>query len=380
MYIIIPILSLVVLLIILFSRGYITIKTRSSSVNERRFLKSKKNKKDIYHKDIKSNIISPFTLEIEPISKLILFDIEDDPIYTTIELQEFNDDISNGLVIILYRRDKEIDVYYTEGIKHNFYKGSKNGSTLLFTPLDYTFEKTEDQLQFLIDFIGKDGNRIFVEAVEKNSNKSHFDILAPAGDMIDNFTSFPLFFMKKTAFFEKNYSTIKIEIGNRKREPVAIPIAINHKFVYLSRYCLDPVAVNLNNNFYTTLSIPTDLKREKYRVILNSNKDRNEIDSLICEKYNHKASLRFSPSIPELLSLKNGTKMKGRFSTSVDGITGIVAGNYLLEKVDGEVKIEMNPEKGWQPMPGKKWFKKYHWISKISTTDKAVSISSQWIL
>lgn len=353
-------------------------RTRSSSVNEDRYLKVKKINKGIYNKDINSKLISPFTIDIEPISKLILFDIEDDPNYTTIEVQEFNDDISLGIVIILYRRDKEIDVYYTDGIKHDFYKGSNNGSTLEVTPLDYIFEKNREKLKFLIDFIDKKGNRIFVEAIEENSHKKHFNILAPAGDMIDNFTSFPLFYMKKTAFFEQKHSTINIEIGKNKREPVAIPIAINGKFVYLSRYCLDPVAVSLNENFCSSLTNHTNPRRDHFKVNLNSNTKRSEIESLTCEKYNHRASLSFSPSIPELLSLKNGSKLKGKFSTSVDGITGIIAGTYLLEKIDDKIKIVMSPKKGWQPMPGKKWFKKYHWESTISPTN--MDINSSWII
>lgn len=354
-------------------------KTRSSSVNESSYLKYKPLKKDIYFKELKNRLLCPFNINIEPIEKLILFDIEDDPLYLTIELQEFNDDISNGLVIILYRKDKEIDVYYTEGIKHDYYKGTKNGINQLIKPKEYIFEKTPDQLTFILQFTDKDNNTVFVKAIEKHLDKKHFDILAPAGEMIDNFTSFPLFFMQKTAFLEKNYSTIDIKIAGEERKPIAIPIAINGKFVYLSRYCLDPVAVSLNENFKGSINATESTNFENYQVQLNKNSDSYEIKILTCNKYNHKAWIKFAPPIPELLSLANGTKIKGRFSTTVDETSGILAGEYLIKNSNEKLQISLSPQKGWQPMPGRKWFKKYRWISSILQSEKLLSVNSRWL-
>lgn len=379
MLILIPLVTLFILLIILISQGKVTMKTRSSSVNESSYFKYKDFKKDIYQENAKSQLLCPFNINIEPIEKLILFDIEDDPLYLTIELQEFNDDISNGLVIILYRKDKEIDVYYTEGIKHDYYKGTKNGINHLIIPEKYTFGKNTDQLTFILQFTDKYNNTIFVEAIEKHSDKKHFDILAPAGDMIENFTSFPLFFMQKTAFLEKNYTTIDIKIAGEDRKPVAIPIAINGKFVYLSRYCLEPVAVSFNENFKGTINTTESTNFENYQVKLNKNSDNYEIEALTCNKYNHKARIRFAPPIPELLSLKNNTKIKGRFSTSINDTSGLLAGEYLIVNSNGKLHISLSPKKGWQPMPGKKWFKKYRWISAILQRDKSIPVKSLWL-
>lgn len=347
-------------------------RTKSSSVDEFRYLKDIPLGKDIYVDEVKRDLVCPFNLDIEPMDKLILFDVEDDPLYETIELQEFDDEISKGLVILLYRKDNEVDVYYTKGIKHDFYKGSKNGINQMFTPEQYIFEKRDDQFIFNLEFNDKDGKKILVKATETNPDKKYFNILAPAGDMIDNFTSFPLFFMQETAFLEKNYSTIEIEIGGENRQPVFIPIAINNKFVYLSRYCLDPVAVSLNENYKGVVK-PTEND-----LLINTN--RYEIKGLSSSKYDHNASIKFSPAIPEILSLKNGVKIEGRFSTSVDNTTGILAGDYLIEKNNGEVTLSLAPKKGWQPMPGKKWFKKYKWISTVNNNESTVTVDSKWIL
>lgn len=372
--------TIIVFMITLFylvSRGIVTMKTKSSSVNESKYLNYKSLKKNIYLTLTNKELICPFNLNIEPMAKLILFDVEDDPLYSTIELQEFDDDISKGLIIILYRKDNEVDVYYTDGIKHDFYKGSNNGVSQQISVEVYTFEKTSDQLNFKLRFTDKDNNKIYIEATEKNSNKKHFDILAPAGDMIDNFDSFPLFFMQKTAFLEKAHSSIVIEISGEKRKPVAIPIAINGKFVFLSRYCLDPVAVSLNENFHGIIK-PINSSGIN-NLNLKTNSDYKEIVELRIDKYKHKAKLKFSPPIPELLFLKNNTKIKGRFSTTVDNYSGIVAGKYYIKKVNDKVHLFMKPLKGWQPMPGKKWFKKYKWKSTISKENNNISINSKWV-
>lgn len=280
------------------------------------------------------------------------------------------------MVIILYRRNNEIDVYYTEGIKHNFYRGSKNGTNQQISVDDYTFEKTSDHLNFRLSFIDIDNNKIVVEAIENNSGKKHFDILAPAGDMIDNFSSFPLFFMQKTAFLEKAYSNIEIEISGVKRKPVAIPIPINGKFVFLSRYCLDPVAVSLNENFQGVIK-PLDNSSIK-NLNLKINSVYKEIEELKTEEYKHKAKIKFSPPLPELLSLKNNVVIKGHFSTTVDQTSGIVAGKYFIKKNNNQIELCMKPKKGWQPMPGKKWFKKYKWVSIITNENNNLSINSKW--
>lgn len=371
-----------ILLVLLFvymliSKGFITIKTRSSSVEESKYLRRRRGGVTDSAASLKKQLIYPFSLNIEPMDKLILFDIEKDPLYTTLELQEFNDETSKGLVILMYRKDKEIDVYYTSGINHDFYKGSQNGSIKEIATKEYYFNKTNDDFRFLINFIDKENREIYIKADEKNPEKKHFSILAPAGDMIDNFTSFPLFFMKETAFLEKDRAQITIRIGEEKREPVCIPISINGKFVYLSRYCLEPVVASINENFTGKIdSVADDIS---FNYSLTDDLSREGLITLNCNKLNHRVSLNFSPPIPDLLSLKNNEKITGRFSTSVDNTKGILAGKYCLKNSNGEISISLRPLKGWQPMPGKKWFKNYKWISSVSLKKDGVYADSKWI-
>lgn len=375
----IPVIIVLAAVFLLFSKGVITMKTRSTVINESKYLKARRTDPGTSSSIPKDTLIHPFSLEIEPMDKLVLFDIEDDPLYETLELQEFDDETSKGLVILMYRKDKEIDVYYTRGIAHDVYKGSQNGSVSEILPKEYYFEKTDDNFRFLINFRDKDGNDVFVKADEKNPDKEHISILAPAGDMIDNFTSFPLFFMKETAFLEKDHARITIRIGQQERKPVSIPIAINGKFVYLSRYSLDPVVASFNENFKGNLKPAGSVEDPHLRYTVSGDSPAGDLLALDYCKLNHQVSLKFSPPFPNLRSLKDGARIKGRFSTTVDSESGILAGSYAIERGNGKVSVSLQPQKGWQPMPGKKWFTKYKWVSTVSFDGDQVYAESEWV-
>lgn len=372
------ILIAVLVVVFLFFKGIITMKTKASVVNESSYLKNNciRTMQPMTEAD---SLLHPFSMVIDPMDKLIVFDIEDDQVYNTIELQVFDDEVSQGLIVLMFRTDNEIDVYYTLGIKHDLYKGSTNGSFKEFAPEAYHFDKDDGGLHFLLQFKDRNGTEICIEAHEHHPNKEHIAILAPAGEMVDNFTSFPLFFMKQTAFIEKKYGNITIRIGDVERKPVEIPISINGKFVYLARYCFEPVMVSINENYNGPL-LPVDLSKENgltnYIVRKSSG---TQLAATVCNQSNHHATLKFAPAIPDLKSLNDGDQINGRFSTSVDDTMGIVAGAYSLERKKDNIAITFEPKKGWQPMPGKKWFTKYKWTSVISLKDDGAFIDSKWV-
>lgn len=76
-------------------------KSKSSAVNELKYLKVKESDRLRYTSNSEENVLHPFSLDIESMQKLLLFDIEDEPMYEALELQEFNDEVSKGLVILL---------------------------------------------------------------------------------------------------------------------------------------------------------------------------------------------------------------------------------------------------------------------------------------
>ena len=89
---------------------------------------------------------------------------------------------------------------------------------------------------------------------------------------------------------------------------------------------------------------------------------------------NSEMRIAFSPAIPDIVSLKIDTEIEGHFSISVDEVKGIMGGVYSVKKNKDGVIFKMNPQKGWQPMPGKLWMKTYFWNCDIKIVENKLPI------
>jgi hypothetical protein len=77
--------------------------------------------------------------------------------------------------------------------------------------------------------------------------------------------------------------------------------------------------------------------------------------------------------------LKTGYKIKGKFCLGVDDIDGVIGGIYSVINTNGEIAVDFDPEKCWQPMPGKDWVSAYRYHAKIkSIADDRFQIQSEW--
>jgi len=56
-----------------------------------------------------------------------------------------------------------------------------------------------------------------------------------------------------------------------------------------------------------------------------------------------------------------------------------MAGTYSVTKTNGNISMKIEPEKGWQPYPGKLWQKTYRWEATISPGNgKEVRVKTEW--
>lgn len=94
----------------------------------------------------------------------------------------------------------------------------------------------------------------------------------------------------------------------------------------------------------------------------------------------HEVSFDFSPPIPDLVCLRDGTDLEGRFCAGADGVPGIVAGIYNVGRHGNAIDLEIRPREGWQPAPGQSWVKTWIWKGTIMVaSDNMVSIESAQI-
>ena len=86
----------------------------------------------------------------------------------------------------------------------------------------------------------------------------------------------------------------------------------------------------------------------------------------------------FSSPIPDIILLKDNTEILGHFSLSVDEVKGIMGGIYSVKKDNDSINLQINPQKGWQPMPGKLWIKTYLWNCDMKIVEDILQVKSKW--
>ncbi|MFX0049215.1 MAG: hypothetical protein ACFE8G_13800, partial [Candidatus Hermodarchaeota archaeon] len=155
---------------------------------------------------------------------------------------------------------------------------------------------------------------------------------------------------------------------------------------YQAYYSLKPIISNWNNNFNGKIN-PIILNPPNLNVLnksfsydLINNSDYYEIKHISGnDEEGHSISFEFSPAIPNLLSLRSKSKMRGKFSCIIDKKIWIFAGKYYLNRTGDTILFKITPTKGWQPLPGKLWLKSYKWTSKIEIRDIGnIIINSYW--
>ncbi len=57
----------------------------------------------------------------------------------------------------------------------------------------------------------------------------------------------------------------------------------------------------------------------------------------------------------------------------------VIGGLYTVERTNNEIILHLNPEKGWQPMPGKPWVSFYDYEARFDVSGStSYHIQSVW--
>ncbi len=374
-----------------FILKFSNVKLNNILIDHHKYLGKRENSLKIYDRPPRNMILSPFNLTFDPTDRLLIVNFEEDPIYYSIELQVFNKLDKEYPLVIMYRKDNMMDIYYTNEI---VIKNRKKMVAGLLT--EVSFNQLEDiEYKFQFDEMGLDAYLFLKDKLEKEiefkikekiPGRKLTSILAPIGIASKKPEYFPIVFLKKFGMVIKENSEIFVKIHGFSRNTTEMPVRKNKMSFYLAHYSLEPVICNWNNNISGNinpiiLNPPTlNISNENITFSLVKNSDYYEIRKISGkDEEDHTVSFEFSPAIPNLLSLRSNSKIYGRFSTIIDKKKGIFAGEYYLTRTGEVIEFIVTPTKGWQPFPGKLWVKTYKWISEIHVQDiRDIKISSYW--
>ena len=374
-----------------FILKFSNVKLKNNFIGHHRYLGKRENSLKIYDRPPKNMILSPFNMSFDSIDRLLIVNFEEDPIYYGIELQIFHKADKEYPLVIMYRKDDLMDIYYTNEI---VVKNRKEMVSDLLT--DVSFNQLDDieyKLQF--DEMGLNAYLFLKDKLEKEIefkikentlSRELTSILAPVSAVSKKPGYFPIVFLNKFGMVIKENTEIFVKIHGFSRDATEMPVRMNKMSFYSARFAFEPKICKWNNNFSGNtnpiiLNSPTlNISDKNITISLVKNSDYYEIRKISGkDEEDHTISFEFSPAIPNLFSLRSNLKIKGRFSCIIDEKKGIFAGEYYLTRTGDIIEFIIQPTKGWQPFPGKLWLKTYEWTSKIqfhSIND--IKINSHW--
>ncbi len=371
--------------------GSKNVKTKNIFIKHHKFLGKRKNSLKIYDRPSRNLILSPFNMTFDLMDKLLIVNFEEDPIYYGIELQIFRKLDKEYPLVIMYRKDNLIDIYYTNEIvikkrKKMLTDSLTNVSFNQLNAIEYKFQFSEMGLDAYLFLEDKLEEEIEFKIKENAPGRELTSILAPNSAVSKKPEYFPIAFLNKFGMIIKKNTEILVKIHDISRKPTETPVQMSQMNVYLAHYSLKPIICNWNNNFSGN-TIPIilnppilNISDENLFYHLIKNDSYYEIKKISGkDEEDHTVSIEFSPALPNLLSLKDNSHIKGRFSCEIDEKWGIFAGEYDLIRTGDTIDFSIHPTKGWQPFPGKLWLKMYKWTSEIQIKDIGdIFIHSYW--
>jgi hypothetical protein len=368
------------------------IKLEDTVVDERSFLGEKTNSTAIYAQKGNGTFLNPFNINtnnwgLGKIDRLLLVEFEALHGYRAVELQIISKQDEQGALVIMYHADKDqADVYHTPHLtlSAEMYSNVLNNATITAVPLAYGFQEESGLLKAHLDFTDRFGNTVMMRIDEKIGEMDPCGLLAPIGGEAHDPEFMTIVFMKHFKFLSQREDEIQVEINGVAADLLKLPVRANGIKGYQTKYSMEPVTVSWNINANEPLrGLPVDahsLYRGKdFEIECLNNGGHWEIRRFTGIQGANSVHFRFSPPIPDMQSLAENAKVSGRFAMSVDTITGIMAGEYAVEKQDGKIAIVIAPTKGYSPVPGRAWMKKMSWHAQITTANNDYAITSNWV-
>ena len=310
-------------------------------------------------------IINPFEINIEPMERLLLINIENDPdsLYTGFEPQVFDDEkTGTGLLVIAWRVDGKVDVYHQPSLSLDpagYDIAGKGLENMVSRELnDAFFEVNERGAQASVTFEDIEGRLIELNLSEQSTrSRKPFGLLAPMGVAAENPSAMPLILLHDFYFVRRAGTELSVKIGGRHHQPDNLPLPIDFSRMTFARYCPEPIIAKLNPAFDGALSavlFDDDLavQNEDHTIELTMNRDLPEIRRISRSHKQHTLSLVFDPAFPNLNAF-TGNSTKGHFEISGDPSTGFIRGEYSVVRSGDLLTIEMIPSGGWIPSADK---------------------------
>ena len=348
-----------------------------------------------YDSSIKTKIIFPLKLGVEPMQRLLIANFTDDE-YEALEPQMFNDSINGkGLRVLRYRKDRKVDVYWQPGVfvdPNTFNIGAGIGDFEKVKIDPACFEVDDRGINIHLAFIDKQKRKVEMRIRENTFNNKRMRFLAPVGNDIEKPKQFFLAYMLGFDFVKKKGTFFSASIGDRSLKPSPFPLLRNFKKVFFARYSIQPSVGVINPPMSMPLifesNVPSITVVDDINISINKN---GNIETINREYESIKYEIHFFPEFPNLTCIQDNKPVKGKweFHIAQDLIT---SGNFFLNKQAGVVSVEIDVTGSWKPVNlplslkvftmvlrfFRNWPATYRWIGEVDFNND-LKMSGSWI-
>jgi hypothetical protein len=347
-------------------------------------------------------MLIPFHISIDPMHKLLLVNFTNDPdsIYTGFEPQAFLDDSNEEKYLVIgWRKDGKVDVYHDESLnpdpdKYDIAgKGLSHMIKMVFD--DAIFELREQGVYARFNFQDIQQRKISIVIEEKkHSDRKPFGLLAPMGSAAEKPSSLPMIMLHDFYFVRKKHTNFEITIEGKKHCPDSLPLPMDFKSMYFTRYSTLPLIATLNPAYKGHLNITdTEYPPCEYTYEFAEQNGQKSLRALVRKNSIHPVKLSFSNPFPDIMALPDESYYSSFFEITAHPSVGKIAGHCKLQKRNNNIQIEMIPDKGWIPVADKlslkflykvasvfkKWPATYCWKAEINLNLPEVFMKSEWI-
>lgn len=356
---------------------------------------------NIYASAHEGPLYCPFDIQIDPMERLLLINFENDPdtLYFGFEPQVFNDTINGqGMLVIAWRTDGRIDVYHQPGLsldpgKYDIVAGGL--ASMIERPMeDAFFEVSDTGVQCYFAFDDLWGRALEVRISERSTRKRKpFGLLAPMGHAAEAPSSMPLVLLHDFYFVRRSNTDIVINVNGNLHKPGRLPVPMDGSRMYFARYSPDPLIATINTaqNGPIHCSAKADTDGQQADIIYNQG--YREIAAIRKYHKDHEVVIAFNPPLPDLVNLADGASEGGAFTISSHVSTGMIDGEYTIERNGNSIRMVAIPSGGWSPNEKKlsvrfmyrtvdmfrNWPKTYRWEANINLQDDlTATMTSAW--
>jgi len=376
--------SIIVLVIMLFTAC--NIKIKPNVVHPDDYLSEKEHSKEIYKKNVSTMWINPFNFSHTDFGKLILVSIDNHPKIKTVELVVQNND--KGAFVVVYYHNGMVETYPNPNLSINrkYLKPNKDWKIMPERDFEFVLDNTSKGINFKLKVSIRENTKISISIKENSSQTKQYSFLAAIGADLSEVKRFPLIYLRKAGFVPVEKTKTSFKVNDIEMELTKVPIDVENQSCYKTVFSFSPQAFFWNEERDTILNLTTtydkhNLQSTNLEYLPTLNNGHTEIKAIVYKTEKHNVKYTFSPVFPDINALKNGMDVKGKFTINVDEIEGVIGGSYKIEKNNDKIIIYIEPEKCWQPMPGKDWVSAYHYKAIINPISKEkYSIKSEWTI